>query len=169
MNQPGAIGKDHFLQLSKAGSRLNLSFSGYEVLNKSIMALDGVNRKLLLLPCHDPTAEPVIIPLGKVLNISVKKIYAGIPAGGLKSKALEAFINNILLEFEMADNQSTIVVSVYDATLNQTADRAKLEKKARNWQQLLMKLSGTNKRKTKDKVVVLADSNNTNNHLSTVH
>ena len=161
MNPTGAIGKDHFLQLSKAGSKLNLSFSGYEVFNTSIMALDGINRKLLLMPCHDPSAEPVILAIEEVVNISLKKIYAGIPAGGLKAKALEAFNNTILLEFEMANNKGTVIVPVYDAALNKPEERSKLEKKARNWQQLLMKLSGRNNRKTLNKVVLLSDGGGT--------
>src|SRR5688572_15335986 len=115
MNQSGAISKEYFLQLSMAGSKLNLSFSAHEVLNKVIMALDGINRKVLLMPCKDPTAEPVIIQLGETLNISIKKTYAGIPAGGLKSKSVEAFIDSIVLVFEIAGKKTTEVVSFFDS------------------------------------------------------
>jgi len=148
MNPSGAIGKDFFVQLSKEGSKLNLSFSGYEVFDNIIMALDGINRKLLLMHCNDFKREPVILPLGEKLNVSVKKTYSGIPAGGLRYKSLDAFVDKIVMEFELSDNPTKAMVPVFDAAFNQPGDRAKLEKKARNWQQLLMKLSGRHQHKT---------------------
>ncbi len=155
MNQSSAIGKDFFLQLSKEGSKLNLSFSGYEVLNNMIMALDGINRKMLLMHCNDITKQPVIIPLSETLNVSVKKTYSGIPAGSLRHKSLETFIDKIVLEFEMSDNPSKVMVPVFDAAVNQPDERVTLEKKARNWQRLLMKLSGRHKRKEAKSIAII--------------
>ena len=160
MNQVSAIGKDHFLQLSVAGSQLNLSFSGYEVFNNMIMALDGINRKLLLMPCSDSNAEFIIIPLDEHVNITLKKIYSDIPAGGLKSKSLEAFLEKVQLEFEIPGRQQNIVVPVYDGTINPFEHRSTLVKKARGWQQLLLKLSGRSSTKSLNKVVVLSANNN---------
>jgi hypothetical protein len=132
--------KEDYTQLSMMGSSFGLSFSCQEVLHDSIIALDGLKRKLLIARKADALKSIHIIDLGLVRSISIKKIYKSIMAGALRLKKIDDFLEAIHLQFSFKHAPDTIMVPVYKSGAETTADIPGLEKKARNWQTLLSKL-----------------------------
>jgi hypothetical protein len=130
--------KDDYVQLSKMGTSFGLSFSCQELLHDSIIALDGLKRKLLIAQKSDALKFSHIIDLGQVRSISVKKIYRNIIAGALRFKKMEDFLETMHLQFSFKNDR--ILLPVYKSGAGSVNEVPDLEKKARNWQTLLSKL-----------------------------
>src|SRR5579875_2921284 len=65
----------------ESGTENGLRFSSQEVLKNSILVLDGVHRKLLVMTQKDNAHVSFLINLNEVKNCSVKKIYGSLNAG----------------------------------------------------------------------------------------
>jgi hypothetical protein len=124
------------------GSEHNLTFSGQEILSESILGLDGMNRKVLVL---DKTAEngfnSFVIDLNEVKSCSVKKAYGTINGGDLKAKMMEQYLQTITLHFVLYDKPPADVV-FYNHIGNHIYQIAELESKAKHWEALLSKVIG---------------------------
>jgi hypothetical protein len=132
--------KEDYTQLSLMGTSFGLSFSCQEVLHDSIVALDGLKRKLLIARKADALKSIHIIDLNMVRSISVKKIYKNIVAGALRLRKMDDFLEAIYLQFSFKHAPDTVMLPVYKSGIDDTTDIPALEKKARNWQTLLSKL-----------------------------
>ncbi|MEP7257111.1 MAG: hypothetical protein ABI687_01960 [Flavitalea sp.] len=128
--------KTKYVQLSKLGSKLNMSFSSHEVLGEKIIGLDGIKRKLIVLQ----TDQVNIIRLDEVNSISVKKIYSSIKAEELKKREMHEFLNAIFLQFAFKDARETFVLPFYEHDINRSCDLPGLERKVKNWQAILSKM-----------------------------
>lgn len=135
--------KSKYLQLSKLGSQLNLSFSSYLVLNNKLIALDGIKRTVLVSETIDGSDNAFIIHLDKVAAVSVKKCYGSIKPGELKTRKMDDFLKRIDLQFEYASDKEAIVLTFYDCKTNDLRDLPVLERNAKNWQMILSKMAGS--------------------------
>jgi hypothetical protein len=136
--------KDKYLLLSELGSKLNLSFSSHLVLGNKLIALDGKSKILLVSEPGNELSQPFIVELDKVSAVSVRKSYASIGPGELKSKGFEEFLKRIDLQFEYHDKNKTIALSFYDSETDDLQDIPRLDKNAKNWQLILSKMAASN-------------------------
>ena len=144
--------KIRYLQLSELGSKFSLSFSSHEVVGNKIMGLDGINRKLLVLEQTNGQSRSYIIDLDEAKAITLKKIYSSIKAGDLKKRRIEEFLETIQLQFEFGNGKEDIVLPFYESKIDNNYDLPGLERKIKNWQLILSKMTGIkNKNQIREK------------------
>jgi hypothetical protein len=141
--------KTRYSEISKLGTRLNLSFSSLLSLGNKIIALDGIKKKLLVLNNSDDVIQNCVIDLDKVSTISLKKNYNTIKAGELKKKGLEKFLESIFLQFEYPEEGKVFSLPFYEQGKNELNNLSMLERNARNWQMILLKMIAPAKRNIK--------------------
>lgn len=139
-NTSNEIAKDKYSQLSKLGSRLNLSFSSHVLLGNKIIALDGMKKKLLVTDINNVLDGIFIIELNEVQSISVKKNYSSIKPGELHEHEVEEFLETIVLQFEYREEEKGIGLIFYERKKNNLYDVKVRERNARNWQLILSKM-----------------------------
>jgi len=142
--------KSKYVLLSELGSNFNLSFSSHMVLNKKLIALDGIKRILLLWEANNELNQPCIIELNKVSAVSIKKSYSSIRSGELRIKRFEEFLTRIDLQFEYRDKNEPVVLTFYDSETDEQWDLPRLERNAKNWQMILSKLVVPDQKKQND-------------------
>lgn len=124
----------------KAGSEHNLTFSSQEMLNDSIIGLDGVHRKLLVL---ERTAHGVfnsfVIDLNEVKSCLVKKAYGTTGGSSQEGARPEQYLQSISLHFTLADDPPADVF-FYKHFENNIYQMAELESKAKHWEDILKKM-----------------------------
>jgi len=86
-----------------------------------------------------------MIEVKKVNAITEKKIYKSIKAGALKTRRVDEFLESIVLQLECANQKDPVVLPFYERNLSEIQDLRGLEKKARNWQLILSKITTTHK------------------------
>jgi hypothetical protein len=138
-NGEAAIPKSKYFQISKLGTKFNLSFSSYLEFDNKVIALDGLKKSLLVFETNQEIKKPYIIELNKVTAVTVKKCYSNIGPEQLKEKETEEFLKSVDLEFKYGRNE-TIIISFYDCETDNIQDLPKLERNARNWQMILSKM-----------------------------
>lgn len=126
----------HFSQL---GSQNNLSFSSQEILNHCVLALDGLNRKIVVVTKEENYYDSFIIDLNEIKNCTVKKIYGTIKAGDLKGHKLNQYLEKIVLHFELYCKPSVEIV-FYKNIENHIYEAQELEQKAKHWEAILSKM-----------------------------
>lgn len=136
------LAKNKYVQLSELGSRFNLSFSGQLILNRLIIALDGLKQRLLVFATDKPLDEAYVIALNKIAAVTVKKTYSSIRPGELRNKRMEEFLKRIDLQFQYRDNRDLVVLPFYQRETDEPANLGRLEKDAKNWQIMLAKIAG---------------------------
>ena len=83
---------------SKLGTENNLSFSSQEILENSIIGLDGIQRKLLILKKIDEDKyDSLLLDLNEVKSCSKKKIYRSVNIGTKKRKSLKTTLIKLYL------------------------------------------------------------------------
>jgi hypothetical protein len=136
------------LLLSELGSSHQLSFSAQEILAGSILALDGINRKLFILHnTPDNKFEETLVNLDEIKYCTVKKHYGTIKAGELPSRKLSEYLSRIVLHFEFKDGIPSLEVVFYDHIQNGLGEMEYLEEKARRWEVVLSSMLLTKSRK----------------------
>ena len=134
--------RDRYLQVSKLGSRLNLSFSSHLALSDKIIALDGIQKKLLVCEFKNDAVKHCLIELSKVKSISIRKIYEGIKAGELNERSFEDFIRTIRLHFEHTDNADDTDIIFYEKESDKSFAAREIETIIKKWQIILSKIMG---------------------------
>jgi hypothetical protein len=138
--------KQRYLQLSELGTKFNLSFSSHIVVGDKIVGLDGIKKQLLVANLNDKLGGPYIIDLAEVSSISLKKSYSNIMPGELKKRGFEEFLNYIHLQFEYKDDEKIIVLPFYEREKDGISNRSKMETYSNNWQSILSKIIGSEKK-----------------------
>ena len=126
-------------QFSKIGSDHQLSFSSQELLHNSVLGLDGVHRKILVVTRENENYHPSVIDLDQVKNCTVKKTYGKINAGDLKKHGLEQHIERIALHFDFINNTSS-EVGFYRSLEGPAHEAPAMERKAKHWEAILSKM-----------------------------
>jgi hypothetical protein len=133
---------------SKLGTENNLSFSSQEILQNSIIGLDGIQRKLLILKKNDKNKyDSLVLDLNDMKSCSKKKIYRSVNVGIGKKEKFENQIDKIVLAFDFVDNRQPIHISFFDPVTNHVFRMLELEQKANNWETILTKLLNTDVKK----------------------
>lgn len=133
--------KKKFMQLGELGSANGLSFASQEMVKKTIMALDAVNRKLAMVEESGDAFVTLIIALDDIQKCTIKKEYTRIVHEGRKSQAIEMLLNEIALTFDFKNNKAPVVkIRFYDINVNSICQLPALEKKAADWEIMLIKL-----------------------------
>lgn len=128
--------RKHFSQLATEN---DLNFSSQEVLKNSILGLDGVKRKIIVVRKEEELYTSLVIDLSEVKECAVKKIYGTITAGDLKSNKLEQYLEKIILHFDLI-HKAPVEIIFYKNTDNHIYETGELEKKAKHWETILSKL-----------------------------
>lgn len=122
------------------GSEHHLTFSSQELLKSTIIGLDGLHRKLLVLEQWEEGAfSTLLIDLKDVKSCSLKKEYGTINGGDLKAKKLEHFLRTMTLQFVLY-GKSPVEVVFYNHLDQHISEMADLENKARHWEAVLSKM-----------------------------
>jgi hypothetical protein len=132
--------------LSELGSKLRLSFSSMMQLGKTLIGLDGLNRKLIVLEHRDGKDQHSIIDMNSVTGIVLKKTYRSIPAGQRSKRKVEEFLERVQLQFEHTGAEP-FLLTFYERQKSNAQESAKYERNARSWQLILSKMSGAGKDK----------------------
>jgi len=129
-----------FMKLSDAGSRLGLSFTSQEILGENILALDGLNRKLVLLEPAGDDYTTSVLALEEVKACKLKTDHINMMHADNKQGRTELFLNSILLQFEFKENRSPFEVKFYDANVHSIYQLPDLRVKAADWDVMISKL-----------------------------
>lgn len=135
-----SVAKNKYLQLSELGSRLNLSFSSYLDLGKTIVAMDGIKKCLLVLDSSKELKRSYIISLNEVTAVTVKKNYGSIDHGDLEHERTKEFLETLELHFELTNEKESIVLIFYDSNEDDKTNLSKSEENAEKWQKMLSKM-----------------------------
>lgn len=142
MKKAGRLRRKAYLKLAKLAGRLNISFSKYIAIGGKIFGLDEKNKKLLISDEHGTQTGQQIIELDKVKSVSLKKSYDSIPAGELRKKSVEDFINQIRLQFEHFNNGQQTILSFYDREKDHLVDLKTLDSNSKNLHRIISRLIG---------------------------
>lgn len=119
---------------SDSAIKYNLSISGQEIINDSIIGLDAVNRKLLVVnKTKDNLFDNVVIDLTEVEQCKVASVSAVIDYGSSKNSKLDQLLEKIVLRFSFnSGNRSyDFPFYTYKDSLYQLQD---LQAKAKQWE-----------------------------------
>ena len=141
-NEHTSFARSKYVALSEHGSRLNLSFTSHLILGNRIVALDGIRKCLLVLDMGPEIERICFIDLNDIATVTLSKSYGSINQQELEHKGIQDFLEKVQLQFRFNNKNETIVLPFYDADINEQTDRARLEKSAASWQQLLSKMLG---------------------------
>lgn len=127
-------------RFSELGTVYDLSFASQEVLNDSIIGLDGMNRKLMVLTqIDDLIFDDYVIDLNEVKTCTVKKHYGNIRPDELRKRKLENYLERIALHFEFKNEKAPIEVAFYNH-ISPVYRLDVIEQKADHWKQILSKM-----------------------------
>jgi hypothetical protein len=130
-------------RFNELGIVYNLSFSSQEFFNNTIIGLDGINRKLLVLEQTSNTGfDDYVLALDEVKNCTIMKHYGNINPGDLKNKHLETYLERIVLHFEFKTGTEPVEVGLYNHIDDNIYCLADIQRKAQHWQQILVKMLG---------------------------
>jgi hypothetical protein len=111
------------------------------------VALDGIRKCLLVLDIGVDMERLCLINLNDIATVTLSKSYGSIKQEELEHKVVQDFLEKVQLKFTFNDKNETIVLPFYDASTDVQKDRARLEKNAANWQQLLSKMLSAGSKK----------------------
>lgn len=123
----------------QAGADHGMVFSGQEILNNSIIGVDGLRQQLLIIDFINNNATTVV-SLANVENCSVKKEYEYKDFGSGKRPDVDKELRFIAIEFTLKKTAAPFMLTFYDNRVNSIYEMAALDAKAKDWQQLFSKL-----------------------------
>lgn len=119
---------------SESAIKYNLSISVQEIINNSMIGLDAVNRKLLVVYKNkDNLFDNVFIDLTEVEQCKVASVSGVIDYGSSKNSRLDQLLEKIVLRFSFnSGNRSyDIPFYTYNDSLYQLQE---LQEKAKQWE-----------------------------------
>jgi hypothetical protein len=128
-------------KFSELGSQYSLSFSSQEVLSKSIIGMDGMNRKLMILQDHENDLfRHTIICLDEVKSCSLKVAETLLDEYGAYELYQNKKLNRIELCFHFYSAKDPVSICFYDEILNDEREEEELGQKAKDWEAILSKM-----------------------------
>ena len=119
------------------GSKHNLILLTQEILNDSVIGLDGEKKKLLIVSGIKSRPHHYFIDLNEVSSCSVKKYYGSINVNGLKNRELDQYLEKIVLQFTFHSQKQPVNMLIYKRIDNDIRELPALELKAKKWMELL--------------------------------
>ena len=128
-------------RLTELGIKNNLRFSSQEILANAVIALDGIQGKLLVINgIGKDQYHETLIDLDDLRSCTLKKEYGSIKVGDLKKRRLEQLLNRISLHFEFRNKKDSIDVPFYEQSETGKTNVSELELKANRWGIILSKM-----------------------------
>lgn len=122
------------IQFSQAAIRHNLFVSKQEIINDSIIGLDAVNRKLLVVyKKEDNSYDEVIINLEEVKQITVESVSAIMDAGHSKNIRDNQLLEKIVLRFLFNSGKAAYDFPFYTYR-DSIYQLPELQQKAKQWE-----------------------------------
>lgn len=125
-------------RFSKLVSGYDLHISSQAILKTCLVALDGVNRKLIVQ--QNSNGRHHVIDLDEVSSCYVKKQYGTIYSGALKHHKIDQYLEKISLCFDFKTGNEPVEIPFYQLgndPLNQVSD---LKNKAKDLEAVLTKM-----------------------------
>ncbi len=127
-------------QFKRIGIAKYLSFSSQEILENSVIGLDGIKRKLLVVrKSEDGRFNFLLIDLNQLKNCSMQKFYRIINMGTTKKEEYEKHIDKIVLHIELFNGAPADLVC-FELIRDPVTRMHELEEKAAKWERMLSKL-----------------------------
>jgi hypothetical protein len=117
-----------------------LLFSTHDEVGANVIALDVQQRKLLYLKHAQKASSCLIIDLNDLKQCAIRKEYAAINAGELKTKKLQHFLKNIFLNIWFKNSLRVIALPFYKAETDGVQYVEQAEAKAKKWEAIVSKL-----------------------------
>jgi hypothetical protein len=132
-----------YLEVGEPGSGFKTSYSSRLVFGSRIIALDEMEKCLLVVDTDDRLNPSYVIDLNNLTSVTIKRSYGSINRGALRNKGIEEFLQRIDLQFEFGKSYKTISLPFYDCHIDERRDRQKLDGHAKYWQMILSRLIGS--------------------------
>lgn len=118
-------------------ARHGLYISSQAILQTCIIALDGINRKMIV---QHSDGSHCIIDLDEVLSCSVIKQYGSIYGGDLKTRQLDQYLQKVLLCFHFKTGKPPVEIPFYQHNADPIVLATERENKAKDWEAVLSKM-----------------------------
>jgi hypothetical protein len=140
--------KARIYMLNSTGEKLGLTFSGQEIMEKTVLGIDGVKQVLVVIESGKPDIVRSI-RMADVATCIIYKDYEKINSGTGKNEKLTMQLRTIDLVFSFKESPGTITLCFYDSHVNHLFEEKTLETKARQWESLLSKMVVSRKKTVK--------------------
>lgn len=121
-------------RFSKLGTQYDLSFASQEVLKDSIIGLDGLKRKLLLLEKQDRQFNWTIIDLNELSQCSLQETHLNVQ----REEELNTGSSGLALRFDFEDNRAPVMFPF--CKHDDSSGENHLYERARDWEAILSKM-----------------------------
>jgi hypothetical protein len=119
----------------------NLSFSSQEILEATLIGLDGIQKKLLIITKTGADEyDSLLIDLNEVKSCTKRKLFKDINVGGNKKVKFEKQIDKIVLDIQFADGRPGVQIIFFQPITNDIFTLAELESKAGHWEAIISQL-----------------------------
>jgi len=119
----------------------NLSFSSQELLENTLMGLDGIQRKLLVIKkFRADKYESLLIDLNEVKRCRKIQVYNSVSVGDGKKENIQNQLEKIVLEFEYLDGRTPTEIVFFEPLNNHILTMSELSEKAKKWEGIISKL-----------------------------
>lgn len=122
------------ISFSQLAIRHNLFISKQEIINDSIIGLDAVNRKLIVVyKTDDNNYDEVIINMEEIKQVTVESVTAIMDAGHSKKARADQFLEKIVLRFLFNSGKAAydFPFFTYKDSIYQLQE---LQQKAKQWE-----------------------------------
>ena len=133
--------RNRFLQqFQRLGASYNLAFSNYELLNGTMIGLDELQQKLLILKKRGRiTGLSKLIDAAEVKNCLLERHYGTVRSKSKSGSKPERRLEKISLRLLLIDN-STEEIVFYNHQANLVMEMTSLANKAKHWEIMLARM-----------------------------
>jgi len=119
----------------------NLSISSQEVLDNTLIGVDGVQRKLLIVKkIGTDRYDSHLIDLREVKSCRKKSVYKSANLAGGKKSGIGNHVEKVMLEFEYTDGGTLPKLISFGSLDNHILTMSELDEKAKKWEGMIAKL-----------------------------
>lgn len=134
------------LFLNKLACSNNLLLSDKEMLGDKIVAIDKMQKKLLVASKSDDGYQSQIVHLSEIKSCKIKKTYSGIQAVHFKKNKVDEYLKSIMILFDFSNHKVPLVLEFCKGKGYSLRDMQRLSETTKQWQEKLSDML-TNERK----------------------
>lgn len=125
----------------------NLSFTYQEVFYNTIIGLDILRRKLLIVEARNPRYDFRVIDLDQVSACCLKKIYTAVNNGYFEKNIAGDNLDGIVLQFDFKSDSPPVVIVFLRKVINSSFNMSEVLYKGRQWEMLISKMIASSEQK----------------------
>ncbi|HEX5152994.1 MAG TPA: hypothetical protein VFW07_16205 [Parafilimonas sp.] len=129
-----------FTVFNRVRSLYDLSFTYQEIFYNTIIGLDILRRKILIVEACNPRHDFRIIDLDEVNACCLKKIYSAVNSGYFEKNMPRENLEGIVLQFEFKRDRPPVVIAFLPKVINSSFNMAEVLYKGRQWEMLISKM-----------------------------